>query len=100
MQMFGRGFCVPFKLRKPLRRIHEWLVFVIHVGDEVVPDVVDGFHVIATLLHEGVAVVPTEAHQTNTALDAQARSFRSEEHTSELQSHSFIPYAVFCLKKK
>ena len=25
---------------------------------------------------------------------------RSEEHTSELQSHSFIPYAVFCLKKK
>ena len=25
---------------------------------------------------------------------------RSEEHTSELQSHSFISYAVFCLKKK
>ncbi len=23
--------------------------------------------------------------------------FRSEEHTSELQSHSFISYAVFCL---
>src|ERR1051326_6094712 len=28
------------------------------------------------------------------------RSTRSEEHTSELQSHSFISYAVFCLKKK
>ena len=27
-------------------------------------------------------------------------SMRSEEHTSELQSHSFISYAVFCLKKK
>ena len=27
-------------------------------------------------------------------------AFRSEEHTSELQSHSFISYAVFCLKKK
>src|ERR1051326_8206016 len=26
-------------------------------------------------------------------------SHRSEEHTSELQSHSFISYAVFCLKK-
>ena len=26
--------------------------------------------------------------------------WRSEEHTSELQSHSFISYAVFCLKKK
>src|ERR1051326_1481160 len=25
---------------------------------------------------------------------------RSEEHTSELQSHSFISYAVFCLQKK
>src|ERR1051326_636504 len=28
------------------------------------------------------------------------RHSRSEEHTSELQSHSFISYAVFCLKKK
>ena len=27
-------------------------------------------------------------------------NIRSEEHTSELQSHSFISYAVFCLKKK
>src|SRR5881296_2860480 len=26
--------------------------------------------------------------------------WRSEEHTSELQSHSNISYAVFCLKKK
>ena len=26
--------------------------------------------------------------------------WRSEEHTSELQSHSDISYAVFCLKKK
>ena len=25
---------------------------------------------------------------------------RSEEHTSELQSHSFISYAVVCLKNK
>ena len=30
----------------------------------------------------------------------QFREIRSEEHTSELQSHSFISYAVFCLKKK
>src|SRR5213596_2871876 len=27
-------------------------------------------------------------------------STRSEEHTSELQSHGLISYAVFCLKKK
>ena len=31
---------------------------------------------------------------------AVKREYRSEEHTSELQSHSFISYAVFCLKKK
>ena len=30
----------------------------------------------------------------------EAGTYRSEEHTSELQSHSFISYAVFCLKKK
>src|SRR3546814_7193198 len=29
-----------------------------------------------------------------------ARSLRSEEHTSELQSLMRIPYAAFCLKKK
>src|ERR1051326_4920122 len=39
------------------------------------------------------------------ALDEDLRNsqaislYRSEEHTSELQSHSFISYAVFCLKK-
>src|SRR5213594_2849963 len=27
-------------------------------------------------------------------------AFRSEEHTSELQSRTLISYAVFCLKKK
>src|SRR6056300_1146498 len=30
----------------------------------------------------------------------QRGKWRSEEHTSELQSHSEISYAVFCLKKK
>ena len=31
---------------------------------------------------------------------APAPPTRSEEHTSELQSHAPISYAVFCLKKK
>src|SRR5213595_4363353 len=31
---------------------------------------------------------------------APASNWRSEEHTSELQSPSVISYAVFCLKKK
>ena len=34
------------------------------------------------------------------AADDLGEGDRSEEHTSELQSHSFISYAVFCLKKK
>src|ERR1051326_5345919 len=29
-----------------------------------------------------------------------AATYRSEENTSEFQSHSFISYAVFCFKKK
>src|ERR1051326_5853005 len=33
-------------------------------------------------------------------ITAPFRVVRSEEHTSELQSHSFISYAVFCLNKK
>ena len=33
-------------------------------------------------------------------LNENEKPYRSEEHTSELQSHSFISYAVFCLKKK
>src|SRR3546814_4248519 len=33
-------------------------------------------------------------------LPAMKASFRSEEHTSELQSLMRISYAVFCLKKK
>src|SRR6056300_1864834 len=32
--------------------------------------------------------------------NAPSHQARSEEHTSELQSHSEISYAVFCLKKK
>src|SRR3546814_8427676 len=32
--------------------------------------------------------------------DCAAATFRSEEHTSELQSLMRISYAVFCLKKK
>ena len=32
--------------------------------------------------------------------EALAAILRSEEHTSELQSHVRISYAVFCLKKK
>src|SRR3546814_5601348 len=35
-----------------------------------------------------------------TSMHKHANCFRSEEHTSELQSLMRISYAVFCLKKK
>src|SRR3546814_7456590 len=49
---------------------------------------------------------PKDPRQTGTLEEARVEfhageeSFRSEEHTSELQSLMRISYAVFCLKKK
>ena len=47
-----------------------------------------------TSLHDGH---PTETQAEHTT---EILITRSEEHTSELQSHVRISYAVFCLKKK
>src|SRR3546814_3060370 len=38
--------------------------------------------------------------QLHAFVERMSRTFRSEEHTSELQSLMRISYAVFCLKKK
>src|SRR3546814_7125567 len=46
-------------------------------------------------LCRGVVLLGLEAPEAQLAAD-----FRSEEHTSELQSLMRISYAVFCLKKK
>ena len=45
------------------------------------------------------AAQPYRVEVDGPAEQAPRNSIRSEEHTSELQSHSFISYAVFCLKK-
>src|ERR1051326_3211659 len=52
-------------------------------------------------------VARAQLQQRKTQGQRQARQSRGNrrrreigEHTSELQSHSFISYAVFCLKKK
>src|SRR3546814_5190434 len=51
-----------------------------------------------------MANLPTGSHEefppTLTDLAVRDRRWRSEEHTSELQSLMRISYAVFCLKKK
>src|SRR3546814_8972558 len=41
-----------------------------------------------------------ESRELRLVLVGERRLFRSEEHTSELQSLMRISYAVFCLKKK
>src|SRR3546814_5785507 len=48
------------------------------------------------------AIIFTTAYSEHalSAFDANAQAYRSEEHTSELQSLMRISYAVFCLKKK
>src|SRR5213080_1487021 len=42
------------------------------------------------------STVPLATSLTGTAVFGSTRRPRSEEHTSELQSHSGISYAVFC----
>ena len=46
------------------------------------------------------AVNPDGGETSVTLSRLLAQGKRSEEHTSELQSHEPISYAVFCLKKK
>src|SRR3546814_5207935 len=55
---------------------------------------------IATPSHHHLRQQRAVARRQRTLEEAQARSQRSEEHTSELQSLMRISYAVFCLKKK
>ena len=47
-----------------------------------------------------VWLLPAAAFMIFKVIQNIVKIVRSEEHTSELQSHSFISYAVFCLKKK
>src|SRR3546814_7398323 len=48
----------------------------------------------------GAFSLGSNAYQVQAQIDADGLVFRSEEHTSELQSLMRISYAVFCLKKK
>src|SRR5213080_5507783 len=52
-------------------------------------------------LHDALPIYPRLKRQHCRQLPScRLPGRRSEEHTSELQSHSGISYAVFCLKKK
>src|SRR3546814_4198422 len=62
-------------------------------GAQVAVAVVDRFGSLQVVLRDRFA----GAHTPETA---RRKAWRSEEHTSELQSLMRISYAVFCLKKK
>src|SRR3546814_2061809 len=47
-----------------------------------------------------ISTAPTVPTQVNPPHEVESTFWRSEEHTSELQSLMRISYAVFCLKKK
>jgi hypothetical protein len=72
MQLFRRALPAPREVRKHLRRIADRARLVLHVIDEIVPDVGHRLDVIAPLLHAGEAAVPAEAHEEDAAFDADA----------------------------
>ena len=51
-------------------------------------------------LNKKYTIIQSQKVGETISRDLRNNALRSEEHTSELQSHSFISYAVFCLKKK
>src|ERR1051326_8975987 len=66
------------------------LTFAVHNGRKFVP---------VFVTEQMVGHKLGEFSHTRTFHGHTGERKRSEEHTSELQSHSFISYAVFCLKK-
>ena len=69
-------------------------------GKSTLMNVLSGIYPYGT--YEGNIIYNGEICKFNTIKDSEEKGIviiRSEEHTSELQSHSFISYAVFCLKK-
>src|SRR5689334_9079962 len=73
MQPFGRASLPAPELREPFGRVAQRFLFPLHVVDKIFPDVVDGFDVIAALLHQRITAVPAEAHERDASFDAQAR---------------------------
>src|SRR3546814_6186758 len=67
------------------------------LNDQHVP--VQSWYVV-NAIPKSVEFSSLNAEQSQVAIETLVLSYRSEEHTSELQSLMRISYAVFCLKKK
>src|SRR3546814_1819034 len=55
---------------------------------------------LGVIVDDSIVDVALLGSKAGVSLPSQMLEFRSEEHTSELQSLMRISYAVFCLKKK
>src|SRR3546814_4878588 len=76
-----------------------WDLDLVQPGAELIFTMNDGTRHVYTL--DRTEVVDDEAiHIVDQSYGYRATLFRSEEHTSELQSLMRSSYAVFCLKKK
>src|SRR3546814_5618569 len=68
----------------------------VHIG----PSPASESYLIADRIIEACKATGAEAVHPGYGFLSERTSFRSEEHTSELQSLMRISYAVFCFKKK
>src|SRR3546814_9538827 len=95
---FSRQYIAPVQFRTGPRRFafdHDR-----HAGERNARTI--GNNSLNTLLHPANGPIRPRLDGNNAVINAEIKRllFRSEEHTSELQSLMRISYAVFCLKKK
>src|SRR6187549_4300508 len=75
------------------------LLFFFFFNDPATTEIYTGWYTLS--LHDALPISTRPPRATRWPTRRRwTSSSRSEEHTSELQSHHPISYAVFCLKKK
>src|SRR6187549_4275247 len=73
--------------------------FFFFFNDTATTEIYTGWYTLS--LHDALPISPDAGPGPNSGpAGPDGRRPRSEEHTSELQSHHPTSYAVFCLKKK
>src|SRR5216110_4098835 len=73
-------------------------LFFFFFNDTATTEIYTSSHTLS--LHDALPISSRRASRHPRARGRPPRGWRSEEHTSELQSRELISYAVFCLKKK
>src|SRR5881275_2082548 len=92
-----RTFTLENSLRRRSRQIFRHFFFFLMIRRPPRSTLFRTLFPYTTLFRSGGGTTDSAARRGNYFL---SDGDRSEEHTSELQSHGTISYAVFCLKKK